>query len=151
MPDQEQLIENSTLTVEGTLGAMIETWNRHDMDAMEALFAPNADFVNVVGMHFKGSAEIAAAHRLLHNNRFAHTWLKQLQASVNYIISDIALAHVRWEMIGDPAAGPSGIRRGTMTHVLVRKDSQWLFRSTQNTDIVRVPEMENDPFWKKFM
>ena len=151
MSQTELLADSLTHTVEGTLEALIDTWNRHDMDAMEVLFATHADFVNVVGMHFKGRAEIAAAHRLLHDGRFARTRLKQLQASVNYITSEVALAHVRWEMTGDPAAGPNGTRRGTMSHVLIRKDGQWMFRSSHNTDIVRLPELENDPFWKKFM
>jgi uncharacterized protein (TIGR02246 family) len=138
-------------TVEGTLEALCDTWNIHDMDGIAALFAVDADFVNVVGMRFKGRDEIATAHRELHKDRFANTRIKQLQYSVQYLSDSIALAHVRWEMTGDPAAGANGLRRGTMSHVLVRKNGEWRFRATQNTDIVHMPEMAGHPFWSKYL
>ncbi len=150
METKETLPAAWTRTVEDTLAAFEDTWNRHDVDGMTALFTLDADFVNVLGMRLKGRAEIEAVHAELHRDRFAHTHVKPLLTSVNYLGPDVAIAHVRWEMTGDPGAGPGGIRRGTMTHVLVRKNGEWLFRATQNTDIVRLPEMESDPFWSRF-
>lgn len=38
-----------------------EAWNSHDMAAMATLLAPDADFVNVSGRHWKGRQEIGAS------------------------------------------------------------------------------------------
>ena len=35
-----------------------ETWNRHDMNALGALFTQDADFVNIFGTHWKGRESI---------------------------------------------------------------------------------------------
>ena len=147
--NQELAIE--TNTVEQTLDALRVTWNLHDMDACMALFCPEADFVNVLGMRLKGRAAIDAVHRELHRERFAKTHITVLDQSIAYLGTEIALAHVKWEMTGDTMANGDGVRRGMMTHVLIRRDGQWLFRATQNTDIVQIPEMMNHPFWQQFV
>jgi hypothetical protein len=62
------------------------------------------------------------------------------------------------KMTGDKTMAPAnddGVRRGVITHVLVRTSKApdgevWRFRATQNTDVLRMPELENDPFWKKY-
>ena len=146
-----EVATNAIHTVEATLDAFCDAWNLHDMDAMARLFCSDADFVNVVGMHFHGSNEILTAHRYLHQDRFAHTQVKRLQHSVSYLSDDIAWAYMRWEMTGDRAAAPDCVRRGTMTHVLVRRNGEWLFRATQNTDIVHVPALAGHPFWSKYL
>ena len=150
MQTQSTDVSVSLQTVDSVLQALWETWNRHDMDAMAELFAEDADFVNVLGMRFKSRKEIEAAHKELHKQRFANTEVRQLQADVVYLNSDTALAHVRWKMTGDPAVA-GGLRRGTMTHVLIRKNSRWYFRATQNTDIVYLPELAGHPFWSQYM
>jgi hypothetical protein len=38
--------------VDTVVSAVVEAWNRHDMKAYSAQFTEDADFVNVVGMHF---------------------------------------------------------------------------------------------------
>ena len=42
------------------------TWNRHDMNAWGALFTPDADFVNVVGAHWKRRESIQLNTAFLH-------------------------------------------------------------------------------------
>ena len=139
----------SLTTVDSLLEAMLTTWNQHDMDGMAELFTEDADFVNVLGMRFRSRHEIETAHRELHKERFAQTEIRQLESSVAYLSENVAVAHVRWEMAGDMAA-KGKVRRGSMTHVVVRKGRSWYFRATQNTDIVYVPELARHPFWSKY-
>ena len=40
--------------VSAVVTTVVDAWNRHDMKAYSALFTEDADFVNVVGMHFRG-------------------------------------------------------------------------------------------------
>ncbi len=144
----QTIAASSLRTVESVLQAFCDTWNRHDMDAMSELFTLDADFVNVIGMHFKSRAELATAHAELHKHRFAKSEVRLLQHEVKYLTEDIALAHMTWKMTGDLS---SSLRRGVMTHVLVRKDDRWYFRATQNTDIVFVAELSGHPFWSQYM
>jgi uncharacterized protein (TIGR02246 family) len=149
---------SSLAAIGSTLIGFTESWNRHDTQAMATLFTPDADFVNVLGMHFKGVNEIEAVHDELHRTRFRHTQVRQLRHEIQFLSDEIAIAHVLWEMTGDKTmarANDHGVRRGVITHVLVRTSKApdgevWRFRATQNTDVLRMPELENDPFWKKY-
>lgn len=150
MTTQTRAATSALGTVDSVLHAMVSTWNHHDIKAMAELFTEDADFVNVLGMRFRSRDEIEMAHADLHKERFAQTEIRQLESSVKYLSSDVALAHVRWEMTGDRATNGK-IRRGTMTHVLVRKGGRWYLRATQNTDIVYVPELARHPFWSQYL
>ena len=50
--------------VDGFAGA----WNRHDMEAFEALFAPDSEFVNMTGQWWKGREEIRRNHAFVHGS-----------------------------------------------------------------------------------
>ena len=51
----------------GVSDGFVDAWNRHDVAAFAALYAENADFVNVLGVWLRGSASLEAydAARLL--------------------------------------------------------------------------------------
>jgi uncharacterized protein (TIGR02246 family) len=48
---------------EKTLNDWVDAWNREDLDAMFALFTPDAHWVNIVGMHWQGRDAVEKAHR----------------------------------------------------------------------------------------
>jgi uncharacterized protein (TIGR02246 family) len=48
---------------EKTLNDWVNAWNREDLDAMFALFTPDAHWVNIVGMHWQGRDAVEKAHR----------------------------------------------------------------------------------------
>lgn len=50
-------------TADKTLKAWVDAWNREDLDAMFALFTPDAHWVNIVGMHWQGRDAVEKAHR----------------------------------------------------------------------------------------
>jgi len=52
-----------------------DAWNRHDMDAFVADTMPDVDWINVVGMHWKGHDTVRRAHAVLHTGMFAHSRL----------------------------------------------------------------------------
>lgn len=49
--------------VDTLLRAHVDAWNREDLDAMFAAFTPDAHWINIVGMHWRGRDEVARAHR----------------------------------------------------------------------------------------
>jgi uncharacterized protein (TIGR02246 family) len=113
-------------------------WNRHDMTAFAALFAPDADFVNVVGMWWKNRAEIQAAHLHSHATFLRDSVLTGKVEKVNFLGPDIAAAHVLWELNGqiEPDGSVGQPRHGILLLVIARVDGRWLIQTAQNTDIV---------------
>jgi uncharacterized protein (TIGR02246 family) len=117
-------------------------WNRHDMKSLAALYADDADFVNVIGLWWHGRDEIRNEHVKLHQGRMKQTSLRSEKPVVRMLSPSIALVHVKWTLRGD--AGAPGwkvgeVRRGILTHVLVKQEGTWKIVSTQNTDIVDIP------------
>lgn len=119
--------------------ALSDSWNSHDMATYAAQFAEDADFVNVLGMHWKGRAQIEAAHVQVHRTIFRNSKLKTLNCSLRPLAPGVVLTHVRWEMTGHES--PSGVlfaevRRGVITGVFIEQDGRWPIAAFQNTDIV---------------
>jgi uncharacterized protein (TIGR02246 family) len=115
--------KDATASVKSVVASLAESWNRHDMAAFAAAFAENADFVNVIGMHWQGRQEIEAKHTVTHR-------------------TIIALAHVSTELKGAESlrerVAPE-TRRSLLTCVLVKEADRWLITAAHNTDIVPVP------------
>jgi uncharacterized protein (TIGR02246 family) len=58
------------------LKVMEDTWNASDMDAMFAVATPDIHWVNVVGMHWQGLADVKQAHVVFFNIMFRGVPLK---------------------------------------------------------------------------
>jgi uncharacterized protein (TIGR02246 family) len=124
--------------VESVVHAFSECWNRHDMAAFAELFAADAEFVNVVGMWWKGRAEIKAAHEFTHATMFKSSRLTILGTSVRFPAPQLAIARSRWllENHVSPDGEPLPARHGVLVNVLVLRDGRWLIIDAQNTDII---------------
>jgi uncharacterized protein (TIGR02246 family) len=116
-----------------------EAWNRRDAKAYSDLFAEDGDVVNVVGWWWKGRSEIAKKLNAAYAYVFRESALTITEIDVKFLTPQIAVAHVRWSMVG--ARTPEGIpepRQGIQTQVLQKQAGQWLIGAFQNTN--GVPE-----------
>lgn len=113
-------------------------WNAHDMSAFGALFAPDADFVNVVGMRWQGRAAIQAAHEASHASMFRSSQLTIENTDVRFLGPSVAVTRSQWTLVGHTSPDGRALpqRRGYLTHVLVEREGRWLIVVSQNTDIV---------------
>jgi uncharacterized protein (TIGR02246 family) len=118
--------------------ALIPAWNSHDMKTFAGHFAPDADFVNVVGIWWKSRPEIEAAHVATHQTMFKASKLSGRVASVKWIRPDVAVAHMPWTLVGakTPAGDPVPERKGILVFVVAKDAGRWTIRAAQNTDIV---------------
>ena len=118
--------------------AFADAWNRHDMRDFANLFAPDANFVNVVGIWWKNQAEIEEAHRATHNTIFRDSRLEGEVSSTIELAPDVVAIHYSWSLTGAaaPNGSPAGPRKGILLLVLQRDESGWLIKVAQNTDIV---------------
>ena len=108
------------------------------MAALVGLFAPDAEFVNVVGIWWRGRAQIRTAHEFTHSSIFKDSRLRILDTQVRLPVNGIALARSRWQLEGH--VGPDGSalppRNGILLSVLRHRAGGWLIIDAQNTDIV---------------
>ncbi|HUZ73674.1 MAG TPA: SgcJ/EcaC family oxidoreductase [Stellaceae bacterium] len=124
--------------VAAVAGAFESAWNQHDMKALAALFAPDADFVNVVGMWWKNQEEIEAAHVHSHSTFLRNSVLSGNVENVKFLRRDVAVAHVLWELKGqvEPDGSVGQPRHGIMLFVMACHSGRWLIQTAQNTDII---------------
>ena len=114
-----------------------DTWNRHDAKAYAQLFTEDGDVVNVVGWWWKGRPEIEKKLTAAYAFVFAESTLTIIETHVRFLDPEIAIAHVRWTMVG--ARTPRGIPEptcGIQMQVLQKGAGKWLIASFQNTNAV---------------
>ena len=124
--------------IEALAAAFSESWNTHDMARFARLFAPDADFVNVVGMWWKNREEIEKAHAYSHSTFFKDSRLSANTAAVKFLRPDLATVHVLWELVGqiEPGGTVGKPRRGILLLVCAKREGSWFIHAAQNTDIV---------------
>ncbi|WP_320150410.1 SgcJ/EcaC family oxidoreductase [uncultured Tolumonas sp.] len=85
-----------------------ECWNNHDIDAFAELFSEDAEFVNVVGLWWKGRAAIKAAHEFTHQTIFKNSRLTIAEVFIRFPAPQIAITRCNWKL-----EGPCNARRIT--------------------------------------
>lgn len=113
-------------------------WMARDADALAALFAEDADFVNVAGIWWEDRAAIARAHAYGLTTFFRDSRLTVGRTKVRALGPDAAVVHARMILTGQIGAdgGTAGPRHTILSFVMVRSGGSWLCVSAQNTDIV---------------
>jgi uncharacterized protein (TIGR02246 family) len=120
------------------VNAFAETWNRHDMTAFADLFAEDAEFVNVVGLWWKGRPEIKAAHEFTHQTIFKNSRLSIQEVASRFPAPGMAIARCRWKLEGhvSPEGAALPERTGILVNMLQQVGGTWRIIDSQNTDIV---------------
>lgn len=122
-----------------TVEAFADCWNTHDMDAFAQLFSADAEFVNVVGLWWKGRDQIKGAHQFAHRSLFKNSALTLEEVAIRFPVPQVAIARCRWKLTGhvSPEGSPLPQRNGVLLNVLLRQASGgWLIVDSQNTDII---------------
>ena len=119
-------------------GAFAEAWMARDAGALAALFAPDADFVNVTGIWWEDRAAIEAAHRYGLTTFFRASTLTPGRVKLRRIGDEAAVVHARMRLTGQiaPDGGEGGPRSTVMVFVMERQDGGWTCVAAQNTDIL---------------
>ncbi len=117
--------------------AFRDAWMARDGAAIGALFAEDADFVNVVGIWWEDRAAIARAHAYALESFFAETRLTIGRVKVRRS-GDMAVVHARVRLTGQVTqeGAAAGSRTTILVFVLERRGDGWIAVAAQNTDIV---------------
>ena len=116
--------------------AFRDAWMARDADALAALFAPDADFVNVTGLWWQNRAAIRDAHHYGLTTFFAKSTLRVGRIKVR-TLGQTALVHARLTLIGqtDTDGTQLDVRRTMMLFIMGNTPQGWHCIAAQNTDI----------------
>jgi uncharacterized protein (TIGR02246 family) len=78
--------------VRGLVDEFANTWTRHDMKAMHELDTQDVEWVNVVGHHWIGKANVYKGHTAIHKGMSATSPASVESATVRSIAPNVAIA-----------------------------------------------------------
>lgn len=129
---------NDEQAVRKLLASFDEAFNRHDADAVAALYTDDAEFVNVVGMCWRGRTEIRRGTAFVLANIFQNTTIQTDSVSIRFPTHDTAIAVIAQHTVGSFVL-PDGTRisstNNRLTFFLVKVGGRWLIAGGQNTEI----------------
>jgi uncharacterized protein (TIGR02246 family) len=131
---------------ETAVHAFLDGWNRHDMALISAALAPDADWINVVGMYWRGRDQIMFAHTAFHQGMFRTN--QQTLNTIHKRRLSPTLAVLLVEMVQDAYQIPNGPQHpeslNRVTVVVEHRPEGWRIIHGHNT-IVDPRAAANDP------
>lgn len=122
-------------------------WKASDGAALAALYAPEVHWVNIVGMHWQGKADVDYAHRTFFSGPFRGLveTLEEVESLV-MLPGGPAVAVVRWAMPAyvSPSGRDMARSRSRMTLVVVPHGDEFLIAHGANITIAEAAQA-SDP------
>ena len=137
--------------IQSQVTQMVSDWNTHEFKNMDSYMTDDVEWVNIVGMWWKGRAEVKAAHQGNFGAFFKGVPFKQKSLQTRFLTKDVAVA-ILISSVGE-FFPPDGIDRGNnkmpasddiLTLVFVKQNGKWLVASGQNT-VVDARAANNNP------
>ncbi len=95
------------------------------MDAVAALYADGADYVNFFGDAFKGVPAIQAAFAEINSTVYKGSKIEIETVAVSFIKPDVVVTDSTWKLTGIPAGAPPLPTEGQSTVVAVKQGDGW--------------------------
>jgi uncharacterized protein (TIGR02246 family) len=123
--------------VRAIIDRQTDAWNKHDMAAFVADAMPDVDWINVVGMHWKGRDAVMKAYVLLHTGMFESSHMLTPEVTMMREIAPNVIVETHVNRIEGVGALPSGAAYPTngnlLTLVIVKTQSGWRIAHAHNT------------------
>lgn len=123
-----------------------KAWNTHDMKALEKLFRDDAEWVNVVGMHWRGRDEIMVAHTAFHQTMFKNHSYRTDAVETRVVAPGVVVA-VATETFGSVTTPDGKVRptsRDRLSYVLVKGPEGWKIAHGHNV-VIDEEATKHDP------
>jgi uncharacterized protein (TIGR02246 family) len=134
-----------SVAIQGIVADLDSAWARADAGQWASHYAPDAEFINILGTVFLDVKSMQARHHEIFQGVFRgsrhHGEIRRLR----FLEDDVAIADVDVEVTGfktlPPGSRPTepGVLRTRMRHVLTRTDGVWKIVATQNTAVAPRP------------
>jgi uncharacterized protein (TIGR02246 family) len=111
-------------------------WNRHDVQALGALFHQDASFVNRFGHYVRGVEAIVNMHEPIHASIYSDSTLANELIDVTPIGADAAVVHF-WSRLTAGSAHPAGPHAvdTLILAVLTRQAGAWKIQALENVTL----------------
>ncbi len=119
-------------TLHALVRGLQEAWNRGDAAAFAAAFAPDADFIHILGHHGAGREAIQAGHHAIFTTIYRDSTLRIEIEALRFLSPDVALLRLKNHL----EYSDEGNRRYVVSRpsiVATRRDVQWLIAVMHNT------------------
>ena len=140
------LAEQDAAQIHAALQGMNDAWNRHDMTAFVSYMADDVEWVNVVGMWWKGKAQVYQAHQAYHQTIFKDRQLHQPErVELKLLTPDCILVTMiaRADGFTTPSGHVEPPGRSVLTELFVKRGERWLLAQGHNTTIVEDAQRSN--------
>lgn len=123
--------------IRGIAGKWSEAWNGADMAAIVAMYADDADYVDIFGATHNGRAAIEAAFTATNSGPYKGTSVTIETVSVHFVKPDLAVTDSEWEVANLPESdGPAPPSKGQSTLVLAKQGDEWVIAAHRT----RIPQ-----------
>jgi uncharacterized protein (TIGR02246 family) len=149
-----QLSPADEAAVRRTVTRLTTNFQNHHFADMAAYTTPDVSWVNIVGMWWRGRAQVQQAHQQIFDTIFKGVAFTPGRATVRGIAPGVAVVNMYCHV--GAFYPPDGIDHGSnkegdddnlLTLVLVKKQGNWLLAAAQNT-VVRASAQPNNPVGK---
>jgi uncharacterized protein (TIGR02246 family) len=126
---------------EALAAAFSDALNHGDADALGALFASDAVFVNIAGRRMSGRDGIIEGHRWALAGPLKGSTVTLEDLAVVAVRDDLAIVHVVGERTPGPDAPTGGLPPGrtVLVFTVMRGEGGWLAVAATNTPIAALP------------
>ena len=143
--------QNDEKMIEKQVGLLVSDFNTHAFKNMDTYTTEDVEWVNIVGMHWKGRNDVQLAHQRTFDAFFNKGPFTQKKLVVRLVTPDVAIAHLT-SHVGE-FFPPDGIDHGgnkwpesdnLLILVYAKKKGVWLLTAAQNT-VVDARAAANNP------
>jgi len=138
-------VASDSVAIHAVVADLDSAWARADAALWASHYAPDAEFINILGMLFPDVKTMQARHHEIFQGVFRGSRHHGSLRRVRFLRPDVAIADVDIEVTGFQALPPGsrpterGVLRTRMRHVLTRTDVVWEIVATQNTAVAPSP------------
>ena len=111
------------------VAGMESAWNRMDAEAWGSVFAEDADFIHVLGLHFTGRQTIVEGHRAIFDTVYKDSAYVLAIEKIRPLGPDAAVVFT----LADLTLADGSVLRARPTLVAERTPSGWRIAAFQNT------------------
>ena len=132
--------------VRDVMHSMGVAWRQHDMKTWTSYMTDDVQWVNIVGMWWRGKDEVFRAHDAYHRTIFKDRSFPPPDTVIlRHVAPDTVIANI--EGMTGAFTSPSGVyrpaARNVLTEVFVKRDGHWLLTAGQNTVVDEAAQKSN--------
>jgi uncharacterized protein (TIGR02246 family) len=132
-----RLSEEDDRAVRKVVAGIEAAWNAHDMKAYGKLLRDDVEWVNVVGMHWRGRDAVMKAHAAFHETSFKNHTIKTDTVELRSLGGGHAVAVVT--TTNDPFTTPAGDvvpkRQNRLTYLMTKGSDGWKIAHAHNVPV----------------